>query len=74
MGYYDGEQECIVDGVLEGSIVAPRDGEGFGFDFVIIPDGYNKTMSQLGLHVKNTISHRYKAATQLSEKLAKFAF
>jgi non-canonical purine NTP pyrophosphatase (RdgB/HAM1 family) len=69
MGYYDGTDEYIVDGVTEGHIVAPRDGEGFGFDFVLIPDGYDKTMSELGLAVKNTISHRYKAAVLLSEKL-----
>jgi len=71
MGYYDGKQEYIVDGVLEGRIVAPRDGEGFGFDFVLIPDGYDKTMSELGINIKNTISHRYKAATLLSERLAR---
>lgn len=65
MGYFDGATEHIVDGVLEGTIVAPRDGEGFGFDFVLIPDGYDKTMSELGLEVKNTISHRYKAATAM---------
>jgi inosine triphosphate pyrophosphatase len=70
MGYYDGSQEYIVDGILDGSIVAPRGGEGFGFDFVLIPDGYDRTMSELGLEVKNTISHRFKAATLLSERLA----
>ncbi len=70
MGYYDGKQEYIVDGVLDGRIVAPRDGEGFGFDFVLIPDGYDKTLSELGIDIKNTISHRYKAASLLSEKLA----
>jgi inosine triphosphate pyrophosphatase len=70
MGYYDGTHEFIVDGEIEGRIVAPRDGEGFGFDFVVIPDGYDKTMSELGLDIKNTISHRYKAATLLAEKLA----
>ncbi len=70
MGYYDGLREFIVDGEIEGRIVAPRGGEGFGFDFVVIPDGYDKTMSELGLNIKNTISHRYKAATLLSEKLS----
>jgi len=69
MGYYDGTREYIVDGILEGRIVAPRDGEGFGFDFVLIPDGCDQTMSELGLSVKNTISHRYKAAVLLSEKI-----
>lgn len=71
MGYYDGRTEHIVDGIVDGRIVAPRDGEGFGFDFVVIPDGYDRTMSELGSAVKNTISHRFKAAGNLAELLAK---
>ncbi|HEX8226267.1 MAG TPA: non-canonical purine NTP pyrophosphatase [Candidatus Saccharimonadales bacterium] len=70
MGYYDGTQEYIVDGIIQGRIVAPREGEGFGFDVVFIPDGYDKTLSELGMDVKNTISHRFKAATLLAEKIA----
>lgn len=72
MGYYDGQTEHIVEGVLEGKVVTPDlsgSGEGFGFDFVIIPDGYDKTMSQLGLNTKNTISHRFKAASTLIKVL-----
>lgn len=73
MGYYDGEREIIVDGILEGRVVAARDGEGFGFDFVIIPDGYDQTISQLGVFIKNTISHRSKAAKLLAEQLSVIA-
>lgn len=70
MGYYDGTTEHIIDGVLNGTIVAPREGTGFGFDFVLIPDGYDKTFSELGPDIKNTISHRYLAAAQMAEFLA----
>ncbi len=70
MGYYDGETEYIADGVLEGTVVPPREGEGFGFDFVVVPDGYDKTLSELGLEIKNTISHRFKAASSLADLLA----
>lgn len=73
MGYYDGAKEIIVDGILRGRVVAPDtrpDAEGFGFDFEIIPEGYDKTMSQLGLKIKNTMSHRFKAATALARRLA----
>jgi inosine triphosphate pyrophosphatase len=69
MGYFDGTHEKIVDGVIAGNIVAPRDGVGFGFDFEFMPDGYDKTMSQLGLEVKNSISHRYLAANLLADEL-----
>lgn len=73
MGYYDGTNESIVDGVIQGRIVEPRSGEGFGFDFVFIPDGYNKTLSELGLNIKNSMSHRNKAAKLLIDKLARNA-
>lgn len=69
MGYYDGDAMRIVDGVMEGRIVEPRGGEGFGFDFVLIPDGYENTISELGAAVKNTISHRSKAARAMAEYL-----
>ena len=61
MGYYDGKTEIIVDGVMRGTIVAPRGESQFGFDPVIQPDGYDKTLAELGPHVKNQISHRRKA-------------
>lgn len=70
MGYYDGKNEHIVEGILNGSISEPKGEQGFGFDFVIIPAGYTKTMSELGQELKNTISHRYLAAKQMSEYLA----
>lgn len=72
MGYYDGHDERIVDGIMEGRLVAPDldpQSEGFGFDFEIIPDGYDKTVSQLGMEVKNTISHRASAAAALAKFL-----
>ena len=73
MGYFDGDQEIIVDGTMDGAITAPTDhrklGSGFGFDSVIIPDGYDKTLYDLGLEVKNTLSHRYHAATKLAAAL-----
>ena len=72
-GYYDGEREVITDGVMLGTITAPTDhdklGSGFGFDSVIIPDGYDQTLYDLGLEVKNTLSHRYHAATKLADAL-----
>lgn len=71
MGYFDGVHEYIVDGVLDGSIVAPRDDEGFGFDCVLIPDGYDQTLSEMGSDIKNTISHRRKAALLLANILTK---
>jgi inosine triphosphate pyrophosphatase len=67
MGYYDGTTLVTFIGSMEGTITSPKGEGGFGFDCVIIPDGYSDTLSVLGPDVKNTISHRFKAAKQLAE-------
>lgn len=42
-----------------------RGSRGFGFDPIFIPEGYDKTFGELGLEIKNMISHRSKALTQV---------
>ena len=42
---------------------------GFGYDPVFIPDGYDKTFSELGTDFKNQISHRAKALEELERLL-----
>lgn len=47
------------EGIAEGSIIQQRCGnQGFGYDPVFIPKGYDKTFAQLPLSEKNKISHR----------------
>lgn len=47
------------EGVVSGVITEERIGvEGFGYDPVFRPDGYEKTFAQLSLEEKNKISHR----------------
>lgn len=65
IGYFDGQQKHIVDGVVDGTIVAPRGTDGWGFDVCFVPDGYDQTYAELGSEIKATISHRYRAAQQL---------
>ncbi len=57
------------EGIVEGQITHERHGdEGFGYDPIFQPDGYDKTFAQLGMDIKNHISHRARA----TEKLARF--
>lgn len=39
--------------------------EGFGYDAIFVPDGYDKTFAQLPKAVKNKLSHRGVAAREL---------
>ena len=57
-------------GECRGSIAAEKRGEqGFGYDPVFIPDGYNNTFAEFGTDFKNTISHRAKAIAELERLL-----
>jgi XTP/dITP diphosphohydrolase len=49
----------------------PRGEEGFGYDPVFYLPGLNKTMAELSLEVKNSISHRGKAARKVPSVLAR---
>ncbi|MBR4400771.1 MAG: RdgB/HAM1 family non-canonical purine NTP pyrophosphatase [Synergistes sp.] len=66
----DGRSPLAVTEYCAGRIAASPAGEsGFGYDPVFIPDGYEKTFSELGVDIKNTISHRAKAVKSIAEML-----
>lgn len=73
--YYDGttgEQGYYFQGELNGTIAdKPRGKSGFGYDPILIPDGYDKTVAELGQEVKNEISHRRKAMSAFVEHIRK---
>ncbi len=60
----------IFQGIVNGEITRERSGcEGFGYDPIFRPDGYEKTFAELGAEIKNKISHRARAAEKLAEYL-----
>lgn len=62
----------LFDGIVEGEIISERrGGEGFGYDPIFQPTGYDKTFAELGNDIKNTISHRARAVKKLGEYLDK---
>ncbi len=49
----------ITQGVWEGRILhQPKGDNGFGYDPVFIPAGFKKTFAEMGLRIKNKISHQ----------------
>lgn len=60
----------LFEGVAEGDIIREkRGGEGFGYDPIFRPEGYDKTFAELGHEIKNKISHRARAVQKLVEYL-----
>lgn len=61
-------------GVCEGEILpAPRGANGFGYDPVFRPAGYDCSMAELPPEEKNRISHRGNALKLLREELRAYA-
>ncbi len=59
-------QEYFFDGVVEGIIrETPSGSEGFGYDPIFQPAGYDITFAEMSLAEKNAISHRAKAVEKL---------
>ena len=58
------------EGIVEGQIIRERrGGEGFGYDPIFQPDGYEETFAELGMKIKNHISHRARAVKKLTDFL-----
>ncbi|HBG81549.1 TPA: non-canonical purine NTP pyrophosphatase, RdgB/HAM1 family [candidate division CPR2 bacterium] len=58
------------EGAVKGRIVEPRGDSSFGWDPIFIPDGYNKTFSEMSEEEKNSISMRRIALNKLKEYLS----
>jgi XTP/dITP diphosphohydrolase len=63
-------QTELFDGACEGRIILkPRGNNGFGYDPLFVPVGFEQTFAELGEDVKNRLSHRAKALEKLKEFL-----
>ncbi|MCI6182370.1 MAG: RdgB/HAM1 family non-canonical purine NTP pyrophosphatase [Prevotella sp.] len=60
------------EGRVDGTILKEKHGtEGFGYDPIFQPDGYDCSFAEMGIDIKNKISHRAIAIGKVAEYLAK---
>ena len=63
--------EVVVDGRMAGRLIRePRGHNGFGYDPIFVPDGFEVTSAELPSTEKDAISHRGKALRALLPHLA----
>ena len=66
----DGE-ERLFEGIVDGTIIKEARGtEGFGYDPVFVPDGFDRTFAEMTIDEKNAMSHRGRAIQALATYLA----
>lgn len=66
------KQEHLFDGIVNGEITTERSGvEGFGYDPIFRPEGFEHTFAEMNAEQKNSISHRGRATAKLAEYLLK---
>lgn len=70
LGEDETENVHLFEGIVEGHISTERQGnEGFGYDPIFVPEGYEKSFAALGETIKNHISHRARSVKKLAEYL-----
>ena len=63
-------QEYLFEGICPGKILHERHGsEGFGYDPIFQPEGFDHSFAQMSAEEKNAISHRGRATQKLAEFL-----
>ena len=66
----NGDALADFSGTVEGRILdEPYGADGFGYDPLFAPEGYDQTFAELGAEVKNSLSHRGRALAKVIEWL-----
>ena len=65
-----GGEEVQVEGIVNGTIATAESGaEGFGYDPLFVPEGFDRTFAEMTADQKNAISHRGRAVVALVDVL-----
>lgn len=67
IGYFNGKEILFFEGVAKGKLVPIRVNSDFGFDPIFLPEGNDKTFSEMTREEKNLISHRGRALQKFKE-------
>jgi non-canonical purine NTP pyrophosphatase (RdgB/HAM1 family) len=68
VGFHDGKSPRAFFGEVTGTVSHEIRGDnGFGWDKVFIPNGYDLTFAQMSPELKDSMSHRGKALKKLSD-------
>ncbi|WP_456376713.1 non-canonical purine NTP diphosphatase [Lutibacter sp.] len=60
------KKQFIFEGICKGIILQEKQGEnGFGYDPIFMPTGFEKSFAEMNINEKTNISHRGKAMKQL---------
>jgi len=63
---------CIYEGVVRGEITSTKKGgNGFGYDAIFVPAGFNKTFAEMNIEEKSILSHRAIAMRKFLQHLNK---
>jgi XTP/dITP diphosphohydrolase len=69
----DGTVLNTSEGICEGKMVLEERGtNGFGYDPLFVPDGFDETFAELSEAIKNRISHRARALLNMREFLLSY--
>ena len=61
--------ETVEVGEMPGVLLrAPRGANGFGYDPLFVPDGFEQTFAEMGAEQKNRLSHRGRAMSRAKDK------
>lgn len=61
-----GTENFLFEGIINGTILERAIGtQGFGYDPIFVPDGYDQTFAEMSMDQKNQISHRALAMKKL---------
>ena len=61
-----GDKEYLFEGIVNGEILTSKHGQqGFGYDPIFRPEGFQESFAEMPLHEKNGISHRGQAVREL---------